>query len=75
MQCAQQKKSRWLKKVKHENKKKHAVITVCFRGSTGGFCVVDFWPFSSFFSNKDVTSFFFFETRKTNYTNGVTFFF
>ena len=40
-----------------QNKKKKQVVTACFRGSTGGFCVLDFWPFSSFFSNKDVTRF------------------
>ena len=63
-------------KLTTQKQKKQVVITACFRGSTGGFCVLDFWPFSSFFSNKDVTKFFvFFETRKTNYTNGVTFFF
>ena len=37
--------------------KKQVVITAGFRGSTGGFCVLDFWPFSSSFSNKDVTRF------------------
>ena len=71
MQCAQQKKSSRLKKVIHENKKKQIVTTGCFRDSTGGFCDLEFWPFSTSFSNKDVTRFdlilvlFFFETRKT----------
>ena len=37
--------------------KKQIVTTGCFRDSTGGFCVLEFWPFSSSFSNKDVTKF------------------
>ena len=61
-------------KINNAKTKKNRLLLLRFRGSTGGFCVLDFWPFSSFFSNKDVTSFFF-ETRKTKYTNGVTFFF
>ena len=60
--------------------KKQVVNTAGFRG-TGGFCVLDFWPFSSSFSNKDVTRFnlllvFFLKQEKlTTNSNGVTFFF
>ena len=71
-----QKRCSELEKKQRKNKKKTGCYyyNTCFRGSTGGFCVLDFWPFSSFFSNKDVTRFFFLKQEKLTTLTELLFF-